>query len=82
MVGTTASPGMPEDRRYPMPAPENDPRFTFGLLNDTAEVLKRHGYPKLTGLDLVELRQVLFGFLDRSASPQPTNSADRTRGRS
>jgi hypothetical protein len=51
------------DRLYPMPAPDNDPRFTFGLLYDTAKTLEAHGYPMPTGVDLVELRQALFGFL-------------------
>ena len=52
------------DRLYPMPAPADDPRFTFGLLADAVHVLERHGYPRLTsGGDLVALQQALFGFL-------------------
>ncbi len=41
-----------------------DDRFTTGLLFDVRDVLTRHGYPQITsGLDLVDLRQALFGFL-------------------
>ncbi len=46
---------------YPMPAPENDGRFTYGLLFDLAEVLERRGYPPITaGSDLVRLQQSIF----------------------
>ncbi|WP_199431158.1 hypothetical protein [Qaidamihabitans albus] len=50
------------ERVFPLPPPESDARFTFGLLVD---VLARHGYPmaEATGVDLVELRQALFQFL-------------------
>lgn len=52
-------------RQYPIsPAPADDPRFTFGLAKDVADVLEAHGYPKITaGLDFVELQQALFRFL-------------------
>lgn len=51
-------------RAYPMPAPEDDPRFTFGLMLEVARVLEEHGYPKITnGLDLVELQGALWRFL-------------------
>lgn len=52
------------DCTYPLrPAPEDDPRFTLGLSLDVAEVLQRHGYPILQGLDVVDLRQALLRFL-------------------
>ena len=53
------------ERAYPIrPLPDDDPRFTFGLTSDIAEVLVRHGYPPITnGLDLVDLKQALYRFL-------------------
>ncbi len=53
------------ERAYPIrPEPEDDPRFSFGLTHDVAEVLVRHGYPPVTaGADLVELQLSLFRFL-------------------
>ncbi|MEC3974592.1 hypothetical protein [Amycolatopsis sp. H20-H5] len=60
-------------RTYPLPAPDNDPRFTFGLLLDVADVLARRGYPMVTGLDLVELRQTLFRFLYLADDTEPTD---------
>ena len=52
-------------RQYPIsPAPADDPRFTFGLAKDVADVLATHGYPEITsGLDFVDLQQALFRFL-------------------
>ena len=51
-------------RVYPMPAPEDDPRFTIGLVLDVAKVLEQHGYPPVrAGLDIVDLQQALFRFL-------------------
>jgi hypothetical protein len=51
-------------RLYPMPAPDDDPRFTYGLLADAVKVLERHGYPRPTsGGDLTALQTALFGFL-------------------
>lgn len=56
-------------RAYPIrPLPDEDPRFTFGLVRDVAEVLERHGYPPVVnGLDHVDLQQALFRFLYRGA---------------
>ena len=55
---------MDSNRLYPMPAPDDDPRFTFGLLADVVTVLERHGYPRPThGRDLIDLHGALFGFL-------------------
>lgn len=50
---------------YPIrPRPAEDPRFTFGLAYDVAQVLKDHGYPPVAeGRDFMELQQALFGFL-------------------
>ena len=49
-------------RQYPLPRPEsgNDPRFSFGLLHEAAKLLEAHGYPPLTGRDVVELSVALF----------------------
>lgn len=55
-------------RSYPLPRPETDPKFTFGLVVDVADALTSRGYPPLTGLDLVELQQALFRFLYAPAS--------------
>lgn len=54
------------DRTYPLPATGEDPRFTFGLLVDVADVLVTAGYPKFTGLDLAALQQTLYRFLHTS----------------
>lgn len=55
---------MAATRNYPLPRSEDvDPRFTFGLIVDISEVLEAGGYPKLTGNDLVGLRQALFTFM-------------------
>lgn len=56
---------MTAERQYPIsPAPDDDPRFTFGLAKGVADVLESHGYPKITGgLDFVDLQQALFQFL-------------------
>jgi hypothetical protein len=59
----------PKLRTYPLDAPADDPRFSFGLALDVAEVLAKHGYPELaSGLDVVALEQALFGFLYRPVS--------------
>ena len=43
--------------------PADDPRFTFSLTFDVADVLVEHGYPKAGGKDVVELQQALFAVL-------------------
>lgn len=54
--------------KYPLPRPENDPRFTFGLVRDVAQVLASHGYPPVeSSADHVRLQQALFGFLYEGA---------------
>lgn len=53
---------------YPIPRPEEDPRFTVGLVMDVAKVLAEHGFPPVTdGGDLVRLQQALFGFVYQEA---------------
>lgn len=48
---------------YPLPRPDADPRFNFGLIIDVAAVLSKHGYPEVqAGPDLVRLQQALFKF--------------------
>lgn len=51
-------------RAYPLPRPaDDDPRFTVGLHLDVAKVLQEHGYPKPSGVDLVDLGMALFRFV-------------------
>jgi hypothetical protein len=53
---------------YPLPRPEDDKRFTFGLVLAVGRVLTEHGYPAVnTGADHVRLQQTLFGFLYEEA---------------
>ncbi|WP_433298971.1 hypothetical protein ACQP2F_44960 [Actinoplanes sp. CA-030573] len=55
---------MTEQRVYPLPRPDADRRFTFGLLIDIAEQFTKHGYPRpIHSRDLVALQQALFRFL-------------------
>ncbi|WP_117215864.1 hypothetical protein [Allorhizocola rhizosphaerae] len=50
-----------DDRRYPLPRPDDDPRFCFGLAYDVAKVLAAYGYPPVTsGGDFTHLQQHLF----------------------
>ena len=56
--------------RYPIPAPDNDPRFTLGLVLDVADVLQQHGFPRIGSDnpgDYAELQQALFQFLYRGS---------------
>jgi hypothetical protein len=49
---------------YPLPRPtDTDPRLTYGLLFDIAEVLQRNGFPQPTGTDWAHLMTALGGFL-------------------
>lgn len=51
----------PDERRYPLPRPQADPRFCLGLTYDVAKVLAAYGYPPVTsGGDFVHLQQHLF----------------------
>ena len=61
MTTTTAS--LPEPV-YPLPEPGgDDPRFTYGLLFDIADVLGRHGFPRPAGTDWADLMLTLARFL-------------------
>jgi len=49
---------------YPLPEPGSaDPRFTYGLIFDIAEVLQRNGFPRPAGTDWANLMTVLGHFL-------------------
>lgn len=56
---------MSNRRNYPItPAPDDDPRFSMGLIFDVSRVLEQHGYPPIREAgDLVDLHQMLFRFL-------------------
>jgi hypothetical protein len=52
---------------YPLPAPAStDPRFSYGLLFDIAEVLQRNGFPQPAGTDWAQLMTALGRFLYQS----------------
>lgn len=84
------------ERAFPIqPRPDDDPRFTLGLILEVAEVLAKHGYPDITtpdrARDFVEFRQALFGFLyvgewaaspgaDTLAAPVPDNTKETHDG--
>jgi hypothetical protein len=52
------------ERNYPIhPRPDNDPRFTLGLVIDVADVLEQRGYPETSPGDLIELQQALYRFI-------------------
>lgn len=52
---------------YPLPAPaDTDPRFSYGLLHDIANVLQRNGFPRPEGADWALLMTALGGFLYQS----------------
>jgi hypothetical protein len=70
----TTTPGT--ERNYPLPAPESDPRFTFGLLYELAKTIEAHGYPPLTGRDVVELSVALLGVLYTHDAPTDPADAD------
>jgi hypothetical protein len=48
---------------YPLPPPTDDPRFTYGLLNDIAEALQHNGFPRPAGTDWADLMTALHRFL-------------------
>ena len=58
------------DPAYPLPRPEDDSRFTFGLSVDIARVLVDHGYPSLNGDDLVSLQVALIRFIYEAREPE------------
>ncbi|HMH76867.1 MAG TPA: hypothetical protein VK547_09605 [Candidatus Udaeobacter sp.] len=72
-------------RTYPMPRPESggDPRFTFGLTHDVAKILVAAGYPRVDGVDFLDLQMALHRFLYCDATTAPVavrdDRADRDR---
>ena len=65
---------------YPLPRPDDDPRFTLGLAVDLRDVLTEHGYPDMTGMDIVNLQQALFGFLYEPVPVTPYRENGAMRG--
>ena len=63
MTSQAAAP--PTVAAYPLrrPAGDDDPRFTYGLVFDIAEVLCKHGYPRPAHTDWADLMLAVFGFL-------------------
>lgn len=51
------------ERNFPLPRPDSDPRFTFGLVHDVGKLLEAAGYPAISGVDRVGLQLALFRFL-------------------
>ena len=53
---------------YPIPQPEDDHRFCYGLGIDT--VLAQHGYPPVrTGTDLARIMNALFRLIYQETQP-------------
>jgi hypothetical protein len=63
MTDTTTASTPQQQPVYPRPAPADDPRFTYGLLFDIAEVLQRNGFPQPTGTDWANLTTALGSIL-------------------
>jgi len=59
----TAATAPPPAASYPLPRPDDDPRFTYGLVFDVADVLSKHGYPRPTDTDWADLMLALFRFI-------------------
>jgi hypothetical protein len=47
----------------PLPRPDDDPRFTYGLVFDIADVLFQHGFPRPAHTDWADLMLALFRFI-------------------
>jgi hypothetical protein len=62
---TSQAAAPPTVAAYPLrrPAGGDDPRFTYGLVFDIADVLANHGYPHPAGTDWADLMLALFHFL-------------------
>jgi len=61
MTDTTSTAQQPV---YPLPAlADDDPRFTYGLLFDIAQVLQRNGFPQPAGTDWADLMTAMGRFL-------------------
>jgi hypothetical protein len=56
---------------YPLPAPDDDPRFTYGLIFDVADVLTSHGFPRPDGTDWAHLMTALVRFLYQPGQETP-----------
>jgi len=48
---------------YPLPRPDDDPRFTYGLVSDIADALSTHGFPRPAHTDWADLMPALFRFI-------------------
>lgn len=70
------SPSSPTVAAYPLPRPagDDDPRFTYGLVFDIADVLCEHGYPRPTDTDWADLMLALLRFLYQ---PPPAQKGDQ-----
>ncbi|WP_433361889.1 hypothetical protein ACQPZX_29335 [Actinoplanes sp. CA-142083] len=57
-------PNPAQERVYPLDPPDDDRRFTLGLIFTIGQVLANAGYPEVrSGGDLVALQQAIFNFL-------------------
>lgn len=56
-------------RQYPVKPlnEDSDPRFTLGFLTDVADVLVKHGYPRIAGDDWARFHVMLFRFVYRDS---------------
>jgi hypothetical protein len=70
------SPSAPTVAAYPLPRPtcDDDPRFTYGLVLDIADVLTTHGYPRPADTDWADLMLALHRFLYQ---PPPAQKGDQ-----
>ena len=62
---TMSPPDKPHERNYPLPRPDDDPSFNFGLIYDVGKVLEAHGFPPMTSRDHVYLSVALMTFMYR-----------------
>lgn len=62
---TPTTPGSRPAAAYPLPRPadDHDPRFTYRLVFDIADVLCEHGYPRPDHTDWADLMLALFRFI-------------------
>jgi hypothetical protein len=69
------SPSAPTVTAYPLPRPacDDDPRFTYGLVFDIADVLTAHGYPRPEHTDWADLMLALFRFIYQPPTQQEPN---------
>ncbi len=59
---------------YPLPRPadDHDPRFTYELVFDIADVLATHGYPRPADTDWADLALALHRFIYQPNPQEPT----------